>query len=116
MTERPMAWKPSPVPTKNTRTSTYWERVVPADLIRAMRANPAQTFQLLDDDGEPAEMLKADVETLRSSCKRPYRVQARRVKGRDTHLLVWVSMDPGHWEYVDKNYLPKGPRRKEPNQ
>ena len=112
MTVQPLKWKPAAIPRKVSGKGTFWEKVVHPDLVRAMRANPSQTFQLLDDDGNPAEMLKVDADTLRSSCKRPYRIQTRVVAVRGTHRHVWLSMDPGHWERVDTQYAKKGPKPK----
>lgn len=102
MNIRPAKWRPSEVPTKRSIPKGMWARMIGADLLRAMKMNPSQTFLLLDDDGQPLEMPNADVAALRTNCRRPYRLQSRRVEGAEHKRLVWVSMDPGHWERNDQ--------------
>ena len=102
MNIRPAKWQPSEVPTRRSIPKGMWARTIGADLLRAMKMNPSQTFLLLDDNGNPLEMLDTDVSALRTNCPRPYRLQSRRVEGHEHKRLVWVSMDPGHWAHQDK--------------
>ena len=102
MNIRPAKWKPSEVSAKRSISKGMWARMIGADLLRAMKMHPSQTFLLLDDNGNPLEMLDTDVSALRTNCPRPYRLQSRRVEGPEHKRLVWVSMDPGHWAHQDK--------------
>lgn len=102
MSKKPVKWKAADVPANRSIPKGMWARMIGADLLRAMKMNPSQTFLLLDDDGQPLEMPNADVAALRTNCRRPYRLQSRRVEGAEHKRLVWVSMDPGHWERNDQ--------------
>lgn len=95
-----MKWKKSDVPRKRTRTG-LWNELIPPDLTRAMRTNPGQTFQLLDDSGKPALISRVDSAALTRSVPKPFRVQARAIQVGDRKTVhVWVSMDPAYWEQV----------------
>ena len=94
-------WRAASIPARRS-SSNMWCRTIPAGLIRAMRTNPGQTFQLLGEDSQPVEFTKADCGALVGSCPRPYRVESRAATpGSDKHI-IWVSMDPAHWENVDR--------------
>ena len=94
-----MKWQLAEVPVKRTRSGNIWDTMIPADLIRAMRGNPGSTFQMLDDDGQPLAVAKDDYNALMRSCPKPFRLQSRSLPNRrDGARLVWLSMDPGHWE------------------
>lgn len=98
-----LLWKRTDVPKKQTAKSAgLWARTIPDALIREMRANPAATYQLLVAGGNPATFTESDVAALRSSSSRPYRIQSREVAREPKLRHVWVSMDPGHWERMDK--------------
>ena len=94
-----ITWKSAPVTAKRTRPDNFWQRTIPADLIRAMRLNPGVTY-LLPDSGGPGRVFStADASALVAACPRPFRVQTRSATG-GRH--IWVSCDPGHWEALTK--------------
>ena len=94
-----MKWRVEDVPSHRTKRGNIWDAMIPAELIRAMRGRPGVTFLLLDDDGNPLTVAKADYNALIGAKKKPFRVQSRIIPRRaDGARHVWVSMDPGHWE------------------
>lgn len=92
---------PSPVPTRDTRRGeSMWDVTVSAEMLHALRANPGVEFQLCDDQRHPVVMTRARAAALSKSCPRPYRVQTREDGDSTGRRIVWVSMDPAHWETV----------------
>ena len=98
-----MKWRVEDVPSHRTKRGNIWDAMIPADLIRVMRGRPGVTFLLLDDDGNPLTVARADYNALIGAKKKPFRVQSRIIPRRtDGARHVWVSMDPGHWEHQAK--------------
>ena len=94
-----ITWKSAPVTAKRTRPDNFWQRTIPADLIRAMRLNPGVTYLLTGEGGADRAFSKDDASALVAACPRPFRVQTRSATG-GRH--IWVSCDPGHWEALTK--------------
>lgn len=99
-----MKWKQVDVPSRQHTGDNMWNRTVPPELVREMRSNPGVTYLLHDDNMKPLEWTQADVAALTRSNRQPFRVQSRRVRkdgqGKDPRFVVYVSMDPAHWERV----------------
>ena len=94
-----VTWKPAQVSSKRPTGHNFWQRTIPAELIRQMRLNPATTYLLTDSGGAGRVFSTADASALVATCPRPFRVQTRRATG-GRH--IWVSCDPGHWEALTK--------------
>lgn len=94
-----MKWRAEELPAQRSSRGNMWDHMIPDELVRIMRGRPGITFLLLDDDGNPLTVARADYNALIGAKKKPFRVQSRSIPRRtDGARHVWVSMDPGHWE------------------
>lgn len=102
MTSEPVARWVKREPIRGAYLSNAWTRAIPAALIREMRLNPGDTYQLLNKDGSPRVFSKREAGAIQNAARgSQFRAITRRVGDGSTDLFMWVSFDPAYVEELE---------------